>query len=90
MPGLAAAYLWVAPVPVRRRIAQVLGAGAAIVVGAGWWLLAVALWPVSARPYIGGSGDNTPLGLAFGYNGLSQILGGEGGGPGGGKPRCPG
>ena len=84
LPGLALAYLWAAPGPVRRRIAQLLGSGVAIVVGAGWWLLAVALWPVSSRPYIGGSGDNTPLGLAFGYNGLGRILGNEGGGPGGG------
>jgi 4-amino-4-deoxy-L-arabinose transferase-like glycosyltransferase len=82
-PGMAAAFLWAAPGTVRRRITQLLGAGVAIVVGAGWWLLAVALWPVSARPYIGGSGDNTPLGLAFGYNGLGRIVGGEDGGPGG-------
>ncbi len=90
VPGLALAFVWAAPGSLRRRITQVLGAGVAIVVGAGWWLLAVALWPVSARPYIGGSGDNTPLGLAFGYNGLSRILGGEGGGPGGGAGGAPG
>ncbi len=84
VPGMAAAFLWAAPGSVRRRVTQLLGAGVTIVVGAGWWLLAVALWPVSARPYIGGSGDNTPLGLAFGYNGLGRIVGNEGGGPGGG------
>ena len=42
----------------------------AIVVAAGWWVLAVDLTPAADRPYIGGSGNNTALGLAFGYNGL--------------------
>ena len=51
---------------------------------AGWWLLAVALWPVDSRPYIGGSTNNSPLELAFGYNGLGRIFGGEGNG--GGAP----
>jgi 4-amino-4-deoxy-L-arabinose transferase-like glycosyltransferase len=84
LPGLALAWLWAAPGRPWRRVWQLLVGGAGIVVGSGWWLLAVALWPVDARPYIGGSGDNTPLGLAFGYNGLGRIVGGEGGGPGGG------
>ncbi|MBL8924767.1 MAG: glycosyltransferase family 39 protein [Pseudonocardia sp.] len=80
VPGLAAAYLWAAPTTVWRRIRQLLAAGVAIVVSAGWWLLAVALWPVDARPYIGGSTNNSPLELAFGYNGLGRIFGGEGNG----------
>ena len=46
----------------------------------GWWLLAVALWPADSRPYIGGSTDNSPLELAFGYNGLGRIFGGQGNG----------
>lgn len=87
VPGLALAYLWAAPVSLGTRIRQLLGAAAAIVVGAGWWLLAVALWPVSKRPYIGGSTNNSPLELAFGYNGLGRIFGqgdfGDGGGSGG-------
>jgi 4-amino-4-deoxy-L-arabinose transferase-like glycosyltransferase len=80
VPGLAAAYLWAAPTTVWHRIRQLLAAGVAIVVSAGWWLLAVALWPVDSRPYIGGSTDNSPLELAFGYNGLGRIFGGEGNG----------
>ncbi|MCF7547574.1 glycosyltransferase family 39 protein [Pseudonocardia sp. WMMC193] len=85
VPGLALAYLWAAPTALRRRIAQLLGAGAAIVVGAGWWVLAVALWPAAARPYIGGSTNDSELGRAFGYNGLGRIFGqGLFGGRGGG------
>lgn len=85
VPGLALAYLWAAPVSLGTRIRQLLGAAAAIVVGAGWWLLAVALWPVSKRPYIGGSTNNSPLELAFGYNGLGRIFG-QGSFGGGGRP----
>lgn len=85
VPGLALAYLWAAPTALRRRIAQLLGAGAAIVLGAGWWLLAVALWPAADRPYIGGSTNDSELGRAFGYNGLGRIFGqGLFGGRGGG------
>ncbi|MEJ8281271.1 glycosyltransferase family 39 protein [Pseudonocardia spirodelae] len=85
LPGMALAWAWAAPGRPWRRVGQLLAGGAGVVVGAGWWLLAVALWPAGSRPYIGGSGDDTPLGLAFGYNGLGRITGGEGGGPGGGR-----
>ena len=78
VPGLAAAYLWAAPTTLWRRIRQLLAAGVAIVVSAGWWLVAVALWPADIRPYIGGSTNNSPLELAFGYNGLGRIFGGAG------------
>ena len=85
VPGFAVAYLWAAPTTVWRRIRDVVVAGVGIVVGAGWWLVAVALRPDDARPYIGGSTDNTPLELAFGYNGLGRILGGSGNGGGGAR-----
>jgi 4-amino-4-deoxy-L-arabinose transferase-like glycosyltransferase len=84
LPALAIAYLVCAPTSLRRRLLQLVGAGVAIVVGAGWWVLAVDLTPTADRPYIGGSGNNSALGLAFGYNGVSRITGGSGGGAGGG------
>ena len=65
----------------------------ALVAGAAWWVLAVALWPASDRPYIGGSTNNSALDLAFGYNGLGRITGNEtgaGGGGGGGGPTFSG
>jgi 4-amino-4-deoxy-L-arabinose transferase-like glycosyltransferase len=40
------------------------------------------LWPVSSRPYIGGSENNSVLDLTFGYNGLGRIFGQGGGGRG--------
>ncbi|MDQ0378635.1 ArnT family glycosyltransferase [Amycolatopsis thermophila] len=88
LPAFALVYLVAAPAGLGKRVLQLAGAGIAVVVAAGWWIVAVALWPTESRPYIGGSTDNTPLELAFGYNGLSRIFGGErnaGGGFGGGN-----
>ncbi len=91
VPGLALVYLVVAPTTLRRRIGDLVAAGVAILVSAGWYVLLVQLWPASSRPYIGGSTDNSLLELALGYNGLGRILGGEGnGGGGGGRPRGAG
>ncbi|HTK62562.1 MAG TPA: glycosyltransferase family 39 protein [Pseudonocardia sp.] len=87
VPALALVYLLVADTPVRRRIGQLLGAGAAMVVSAGWYVALVQVWPASSRPYIGGSDGNSLLELALGYNGLGRIFGGAGnGGPGDGGP----
>jgi 4-amino-4-deoxy-L-arabinose transferase-like glycosyltransferase len=54
LPAFALVYLIAAPTSLRRRIAHTLLAGAAVVVSAGWWVAAVAAWPASSRPYIGG------------------------------------
>ncbi|MBL7489483.1 glycosyltransferase family 39 protein [Frankia sp. AgB1.9] len=86
VPAFALAYLIAAPTGLRARIGHVLLSGVGIVVGAGWWVLATILWPASSRPYFGGSGNNSVLGLAFGYNGLGRIFGGDGNGGGGGRP----
>jgi 4-amino-4-deoxy-L-arabinose transferase-like glycosyltransferase len=83
LPALALVYLVAAPTPLRRRIGQLLLAGAALVVAGGWWVAIVELWPASSRPYIGGSTGNSILDLIWGYNGLGRIDGG-GAGPGGG------
>lgn len=77
VPGLGAAFLLAAPGPLRRRAGHLLAAGGALVVTGGWWLLAVALVPASTRPWVGGSGSNSPLDLALGYNGLGRLTGNE-------------
>lgn len=87
LPPLALVYLVCAPTGLGRRIGQLLTAGLALVVSAGWYVVATMLWPADSRPYIGGSGNDTVLGLAFGYNGLDRVVAGGsggGGGPGGG------
>lgn len=75
LPGFAAAYLLYAPASWPRRFRDLLIGLAALVATAGWWVLVVALVPPTARPYIGGSTDNSVLNLAFGYNGISRLEG---------------
>lgn len=79
VPGFALVYLIAAPTSLRRRVGQLLAAGAALVVASGWWVAVVMLWPASSRPYIGGSTDNSVLDLIFGYNGLGRLNGNEAG-----------
>ncbi|MCO5998914.1 ArnT family glycosyltransferase [Actinoallomurus rhizosphaericola] len=80
VPAFALVYLLLAPAPVRRRIGQLLLAGVALVVAAGWWVAIVALVPSGSRPYIGGSQHDSVLELALGYNGLGRLNGNETGG----------
>ena len=84
VPFFAIGYLVAAPTGFARRLWQTLAAGMAVVVGAGWWVAIVELWPASSRPYVGGSTNNSILELAFGYNGLGRLFGGSGNGGGGG------
>lgn len=84
LPGFALAYLLFANNGWRRRILQVVGAAVALVVSSGWFVVVTMIVPASARPYIGGSTDNSFMNLVFGYNGLGRINGGEGNGGGGG------
>jgi 4-amino-4-deoxy-L-arabinose transferase-like glycosyltransferase len=84
VPAIGLVYLWAAPTPLGRRIRQLLLAGAALVVSAGWWVVAVQLTPAADRPYIGGSQNNSLLNLIFGYNGVGRLSGNESGSVGGG------
>ncbi|WP_158887661.1 ArnT family glycosyltransferase [Amycolatopsis anabasis] len=85
LPAFALVYLVAAPTSFGRRLAHLCAAAGAVIVSAGWWVAAVALWPAASRPYIGGSTTNSALELALGYNGLGRILGGDGD-PGGSGP----
>jgi 4-amino-4-deoxy-L-arabinose transferase-like glycosyltransferase len=84
LPGFALVYLIAAPTGLGRRIRDLLVAGLALIVSAGWYVALVSLWPATSRPYIAGSTNNTLWELALGYNGLGRIFGGEGNGGGGG------
>jgi 4-amino-4-deoxy-L-arabinose transferase-like glycosyltransferase len=86
VPAIGVVYLIAAPTPVGRRLRQVLAAGVALVVSAGWWVVAVQLVPAASRPYIGGSQDNSLWNLIFGYNGFGRLSGSETGSVGGAGP----
>ena len=88
VPGIAAAWLLVAPQGRRRALRQLLGAGAVMTVVAGAWPALVELTPAASRPWVAGTSDNSALSLIFGYNGLGRVdgqVGAPGGGPGGGS-----
>jgi 4-amino-4-deoxy-L-arabinose transferase-like glycosyltransferase len=84
VPGFAVTYLVAGPPRLRKRLGQLLIAGAAMFAGAGWWVAIVELVPASWRPYVGGSTNNSVLNLIFGYNGLGRVTGNETGSVGGG------
>jgi 4-amino-4-deoxy-L-arabinose transferase-like glycosyltransferase len=84
VPAIGVAYLWCGPPRLARRVGQLGWATFALLVSSGWWVSIVELWPKSARPYIGGSTDNSELNLIFGYNGFARIFG-SGGGAGAGS-----
>jgi 4-amino-4-deoxy-L-arabinose transferase-like glycosyltransferase len=80
VPGIVAAWLWVAPAGRLRALA----AGGAVMTAVGLaWPLLMWLTPASSRPYISGTDDNSIWSLILGYNGLGRLFG-QDGGPGGG------
>jgi len=81
-PGLALAYVVAANASLRRRVVGLFVLGATTLITAGLWVAAVLATPASARPYIGGSTNNSVLDLIFGYDGLGRIFGASAGGAG--------
>lgn len=76
VPVFALAYLVGSAAPVRRRILDLLGAGAVLLASSMWWVALISFWP-SPKPYIGGSTDGSILNLVINYNGLGRIFGRE-------------
>ena len=98
VPGIVAAWLWIAPRGRLTAVRQLLAGGAAMVAVGGAWPLLMALTPAADRPWVSGTSDNSIVSLIFGYNGLGRLSGqaggpqalgggaGGGGGPFGGPP----
>ncbi|MGW6446568.1 ArnT family glycosyltransferase [Lentzea sp. NPDC055074] len=85
VPGFALAYLVGTSGALKRRVLDVLGAGAVLVVSSFWWVALHAFWP-GAKPYVGGSTDGGAWDLIIGYNGLGRVFGGSGNRGGGSMP----
>ena len=91
VPGIAAAYLYVAPEGRLIALRQLITGGAALIVVGLAWPVLVTLTPAADRPWISGTSDNSIWSLIFNYNGVGRIAGQTGGpggaaGPGGGGP----
>jgi 4-amino-4-deoxy-L-arabinose transferase-like glycosyltransferase len=84
VPGIVAAWLWVAPRGRGRldALRQLLAGGGAMALVGGAWPLLVELTPAADRPWVSGTSDNRVLSLIFEYNGLGRVDG-QSGGPGG-------
>lgn len=80
LPAFAGAALVAGDRPLGRRVFDVVTAAATMILSGGWYLVLVELWPASARPYIGGSQNDSIVELALGYNGLGRLTGDETGG----------
>jgi 4-amino-4-deoxy-L-arabinose transferase-like glycosyltransferase len=81
LPGMALAWLWVAPRGRLVAIRQLAWAGAALVAVALAWPVLVWLTPAANRPWISGTSDNSIWSLIWEYNGFGRLEG-QTGGPG--------
>jgi 4-amino-4-deoxy-L-arabinose transferase-like glycosyltransferase len=81
VPGIALAYLLVAPRGRLRAVRQLLAGGAVMLLVGGAWPLLVTLTPAADRPWISGTSDNSVWSLIFEYNGVGRVDG-QAGGPG--------
>ncbi|MCO7175988.1 ArnT family glycosyltransferase [Sporolactobacillus kofuensis] len=80
---LPAVYLfyWLAvKVNCKKKIIHLLTATVVLAALSLSWAVVVDSVPASKRPYIGSSQTNSVLELAFGYNGISRLMGQNGGG----------
>jgi 4-amino-4-deoxy-L-arabinose transferase-like glycosyltransferase len=86
LPAFYLFYLLAAKVSWKRKIGVMAASTAVLLAVSLSWAVVVDSIPADKRPYIGSSGTNSVLNLAFGYNGVSRLTGdrGTGGGFGGG------
>jgi 4-amino-4-deoxy-L-arabinose transferase-like glycosyltransferase len=84
LPAFGVAYLVAGKPALGKRLLHLVLATLSLIVSAGWWVAIVELMPASARPYVGGSSNNSILELTLGYNGLGRLSGNESGSVGGG------
>ncbi len=62
----------------RRRIWQLVSAGAVVLAVSSTWIVITLLTPPADRPYIDATTDNNPLTMVFGYNAAGRLHGGNG------------
>lgn len=82
IPGILAAWLWVAPKGRASALKALLAGAAAMVLVGGAWPALVELTPAGSRPWVSGTSDNRVISLILEYNGFGR-LDGQAGGPAG-------
>jgi 4-amino-4-deoxy-L-arabinose transferase-like glycosyltransferase len=83
VPAVIAIYLLGArEISLKKRAVHIVVAIVVLAVVSLSWAVAVDQIPADQRPYIGGSGDNTVLGLIVNYNGIHRLES-DNSGPGG-------
>jgi 4-amino-4-deoxy-L-arabinose transferase-like glycosyltransferase len=82
VPGIVAAWLWIAPHGRRRALGELGLGGLAMVLVGGAWPALVELTPSADRPWVSGTSGNHVWELIAEYNGVGR-LDGQTGGPGG-------
>lgn len=88
LPAFYLFYILAAKVNWKKKLGTLAAGTAVLLVISLSWAVIVDSIPASKRPYMGSSGTNSVLNLAFGYNGVSRLTGdrstgGSGGGGGG-------
>lgn len=75
LPAFILIYVLAGNVNWRRKTAVLAGSAAALLLVSLSWPLIVDSTPADERPYVGSSGTNSVMNLAFGYNGVSRLTG---------------
>jgi 4-amino-4-deoxy-L-arabinose transferase-like glycosyltransferase len=79
MPGIFAAYLIAGPRGWWRRMRDLMVTGGAFLLVIGAWIALVDLTPVTSRPYVALSTNNTAQSLVLGARGFGDLTGGNSG-----------
>lgn len=77
VPAFVITYLLCSKRPIPQRVGTLLLALLVMIGLSLSWIEVVDLTPAADRPYVGSTSTNSELDLAFGYNGLSRLLGGN-------------
>lgn len=75
LPAFYLFYLLAAKVNWKKKAGVLAACTAVLLVVSLSWAVIVDSIPASKRPYMGSSGTNSVLNLAFGYNGVSRLTG---------------
>ncbi|WP_341346528.1 glycosyltransferase family 39 protein [Paenibacillus sp. FSL H3-0469] len=84
LPAFYLFYLLAAKVNWKKKTGTLAACTALLLAVSLSWAVIVDSIPADERPYIGSSGTNSVLNLAFGYNGVSRLTGDRSTGGGGG------